>query len=330
MTILPTFPTGALKSNFDMQPAIEIKNIKKYYKYGVRGLLVKALDGVSFDVGEGEVFGLVGPNGAGKSTTIKILLGLLRANSGECRIFGKPVSNDTKRLVGYLPENPKITTASGKAVQCYVSGTEGAVHSCYFLMPDEDVTISVSFTIEDAPFDDVTTADWFCDEVLTACKAGIMSGTGERTFSPNAATDRGMLVTMLWRMAGSPEPASAAAFIDVAEGEYYAKAVGWASENGIVEGYEDGTFRPASPITREQFAAILYRYAKHSGADVSKTAELTKFSDAGSVGSWAIEAMKWAVASGIIGGAEGNLISPQGNATRAQTAVMLVRYSGLN
>ncbi len=89
-----------------MQPAIEIKNIKKYYKYGVRGLLVKALDGVSFDVGEGEVFGLVGPNGAGKSTTIKILLGLLRANSGECRIFGKPVSKDTKRLVGYLPENP--------------------------------------------------------------------------------------------------------------------------------------------------------------------------------------------------------------------------------
>ncbi len=231
---------------------------------------------------------------------------------------------------GYLPENPKITTASGKAVQCYVSGTEGAVHSYYFLMPDEDVTISVSFTIEDAPFDDVTTADWFCDEVLTACKAGIMSGTGERTFSPNTATDRGMLVTMLWRMAGSPELASAAAFIDVAEGEYYAKAVGWASENGIVEGYEDGTFRPASPITREQFAAILYRYAKHSGADVSKTAELTKFSDAGSVGSWAIEAMKWAVARGIIGGAEGNLISPQGNATRAQTAVMLVRYSGLN
>lgn len=86
--------------------AIEIKNLKKYYRYGIRGIGVRALDGVSFDVAEGEVFGLVGPNGAGKSTTIKILLGLLRQNSGECKIFGNPTSRATKREVGYLPENP--------------------------------------------------------------------------------------------------------------------------------------------------------------------------------------------------------------------------------
>ncbi|MBQ6533940.1 MAG: ABC transporter ATP-binding protein [Opitutales bacterium] len=86
--------------------AIEIKNIKKYYRYGIRGVAIRALDGVSFSVGEGEVFGLIGPNGAGKSTAIKILLGLTKPNSGECRVFGEPLSTATKRLVGYLPETP--------------------------------------------------------------------------------------------------------------------------------------------------------------------------------------------------------------------------------
>ena len=89
-----------------MNAAIEISNLKKYYKYGIRGIAVKALDGISMSIGEGEVFGLIGPNGAGKSTTIKIILGLLRPNSGECRIFGKPVSKDAKKHIGYLPENP--------------------------------------------------------------------------------------------------------------------------------------------------------------------------------------------------------------------------------
>lgn len=89
-----------------MDNIIEIKNLKKYYRYGIRGIGIRALDGISFSVGDGEVFGMIGPNGAGKSTTIKILLGLIKQNSGECLIFGKPLSNETKRNIGYLPENP--------------------------------------------------------------------------------------------------------------------------------------------------------------------------------------------------------------------------------
>lgn len=99
-----------------MNKIIEIENLKKYYRYGIRGVAIKALDGISMSVAEGEVFGLIGPNGAGKSTTIKILLGLLRQNSGECKIFGKHVSKDTKKEIGYLPENPYFYK--------YLTGTE--------------------------------------------------------------------------------------------------------------------------------------------------------------------------------------------------------------
>ena len=104
--ILLTNLTRALKSDFDMDNIIEIKNLKKYYRYGIRGYVIRALDDISFSVGEGEVFGMIGPNGAGKSTTIKILLGLIKQNAGECLIFGKPLSNETKKQIGYLPENP--------------------------------------------------------------------------------------------------------------------------------------------------------------------------------------------------------------------------------
>lgn len=222
----------------------------------------------------------------------------------------------------YTPENPKISTASGDAVQCYASGTEDGVYKYYFSMPDDDVTVSVGFT---GPFDDVAASDWFSAEVLRAYSAGLMSGTGERTFSPNVSATRAMLVTILHRLAGEPA-ASDGGFADVGEGAYYASAVAWASTNGIVEGYEDGSFRPDEPITREQLAAVLYRYAVSRGCDVSATGDLSAYADAGSVSSWAADAMRWAVGAGIISGTA-NGLEPQGTATRAQTAAMLVRFT---
>lgn len=224
----------------------------------------------------------------------------------------------------YTPENPKITTASGSAVQCYASGSENGVYKYYFSMPDDAVTVSVSFA---GPFDDVAASDWFSKEVLRACSAGLMTGTGERLFSPNAPATRAMLVTILHRLAGSPE-AEGGGFSDVNESAYYAAAVAWASKNGVVEGYEDGSFRPDQPITREQLAAVLYRYAMSRGVDVTASGDLAAYADAGSVSSWAADAMRWATGAGVLSGTA-NGLEPQGTATRAQAAAMLVRFTDL-
>lgn len=241
--------------------------------------------------------------------------------------FGDNIYFHVSATEGFVPENPKIATASGTAVQCYVADDEDGIYDYYFSMPDEDVTISLSFSFAGAPFDDVLVTDWFCVEVLRACSAGYMNGTGERSFSPNAPADRAMLVTVLWRIAGQPEPKAASSYSDVDASAYYAKAVAWAAENEIVNGYEDGSFRPADALTREQFAAILYRYAVYCGYDISASNSLSAYTDAGKVGSWALDAMKWAVGAGIVTGSGAATLAPQGTATRAQTAVMLVRFT---
>ena len=191
-------------------------------------------------------------------------------------------------------------------------------------MPDDAVTVSVSFA---GPFDDVAASDWFSKEVLRAYSAGLMTGTGERLFSPNAPATRAMLVTILHRLAGSPE-AEGGGFSDVSGSAYYAAAVAWASKNGVVEGYEDGSFRPDQPITREQLAAVLYRYAMSRGVDVTASGDLAAYADAGSVSSWAADAMRWATGAGVLSGTA-NGLEPQGTATRAQAAAMLVRFTDL-
>lgn len=230
-----------------------------------------------------------------------------------------------KPALMYEPANPAISTAAGLAVQCYAAGVEGGAYVYYFSMPDDAVTINVTFTPAEGPFDDVAATDWFCDEVLAAYEAGMMTGTGERTFSPGAPATRAMLVTILYRLAGEPA-AEGGGFTDVSASAYYASAVAWASQNGIVEGFEDGSFQPDAAITREQLAAVLYRYATWKGADTSASGELTDFADAASVSSWAQAAMKWAVGAGILSGSAAGL-EPQGTATRAQAAAMLVRFT---
>ena len=176
-------------------------------------------------------------------------------------------------------------------------------------------------------FLDVSRTDWFYYDVCYVCENGLMNGTSRNRFSPYGTATRGMLVTILYRMENEPRCFGSAAFSDVKPGAYYEKAVVWASQNNIVSGYTDGTFRPDAPVTREQLASILYRYTLYRGQDVSagETTSLTGYGDAQAVSSYALPAMRWACGTGILQGANGKL-NPSGLATRAQLAAMLHRY----
>lgn len=175
------------------------------------------------------------------------------------------------------------------------------------------------------PFTDVKETDWFYEAVQYVYENGMMSGTGNTTFSPDTTTTRGMIVTILHRMEGIPTIAGET-FTDVADGQYYSNAVAWASANGIVSGYGNGKFGPNDPITREQMAAILYRYAQYKGYDVSQSADLSKYTDAEQVSNYANTAIAWANAEGLINGVTLTTLVPQGNATRAQVATILMRF----
>ena len=177
------------------------------------------------------------------------------------------------------------------------------------------------------PFLDVGTNDWFYNDVAYVWENGLMSGTAADRFSPNASTTRAMLVTVLYRMDGSAISSGNAPFTDVPAGSWYADAVSWAAENGIVTGYSASRFAPNEPVTREQVAAILYRYAMLCDRDLSPAASLMAFADHTSVSGYAREALSWAVGSGLIGGSNGRL-NPSGTATRAEIAAILHRFLG--
>lgn len=176
------------------------------------------------------------------------------------------------------------------------------------------------------PFADVTDGAWYADAVQYVYENGLMSGTSAAQFSPDMTTTRAMIVTILYRLEDSPA-ASAPGFADVAAGAYYADAVAWAGANGIVAGISETEFAPDAPITREQLAVILYRYAQYKGLEAVDLAEhLSGYSDADMVSSYAVQAMNWAVGQGLISGTGANLLQPQGSATRAQAAVILMQF----
>ena len=179
------------------------------------------------------------------------------------------------------------------------------------------------------PFTDVKETDWFYDAVGYVYENGMMSGTGSNQFSPNMTTTRGMIVTILYRLEGSPA-VSSASFDDVAAGEFYANGVYWAAANGVVSGYGKDLFGPNDPITREQMAAILYRYAQYKEYDTTVIGDVSSFADSASVNSYAIEPMNWAVGTGLLSGVGSNMLNPAGNATRAQVATILTRFCDLN
>ena len=181
---------------------------------------------------------------------------------------------------------------------------------------------------EDAglPFTDVASGSWYYDSVAYVYEQGLMGGTGEGRFSPDLTTSRAMIVTILYRLEGSPAVSGGASFADVTAGQWYSDGVAWASANGIVTGYSNGSFGPDDTITREQMAAILYRYARYKGYALSAQAALDGYADAAQVSAYAADAMKWAVGSGLITGTSGTTLSPAGSATRAQAAVILARF----
>ena len=227
---------------------------------------------------------------------------------------------------GYALGTLTVTDRFGDAVKV----TEQANGTYTFTMPDGQVTVKATFveTEEPAPaepFPDVDENDWFYDEVVYVYENGLMNGVENNQFAPNTATNRAMLATILYRLAGEPAVSGDLPFTDVAAGTWYTDAVLWAAQNGIVNGLGENTFAPMNTLTREQLVTMLYRYAEAEGYDVSAAADLSGYPDAGKVQTYAQEAMSWAVAEGIVEGMDGNL-NPAGSATRAQIATILMRF----
>lgn len=208
-----------------------------------------------------------------------------------------------------------ITDQNGKAIEVSSVGK----HTYTFNLADKPVIESRW----ENPFIDVKENDWFYDAVRYCYENGLMNGTTEITFSPALPTSRAMIVSILWRLEGSPDTGSVT-FADVSADQYYADAVAWAASEGIVSGYDEKTFAPDDAVTREQMAAILYRYGNYKGWDMSEDVSLDGFSDAYAVSGYAQPAIYWAASHGIISGMEDNLLAPQSDATRAQVASILM------
>ena len=223
---------------------------------------------------------------------------------------------------GYQVGTVAVTDRFGEAVAV----TEQAGGTYTFTMPNGQVTVTVTFEQAPLPFPDVTEGDWFYDAVRCAYENGLMDGVGDSLFAPNSQTTRAQLVTILYRLAGEPEPGGDSGFSDVAAGTWYTDAVAWAAQNGIVNGVSDTEFAPGDNITREQLAVILYRYAAYQGYDVSQRADLSGFGDAESISGYAQEALSWAHAQGLVLGFEDGSLRPQGTASRAQIAAVLMRF----
>ena len=226
---------------------------------------------------------------------------------------------------GYQVGTVSVTDRFGQAVA--VDQHDDGTYT--FVMPDGQVMVEVTFLqgeAPDLPFSDVTESDWFYDAVTYAYENGLMDGVGMGLFAPNSETTRAQLVTILHRLAGQPAPSGDSGFSDVETGTWYTDAVAWAAQNGIVNGVSDTQFVPGDDITREQLAVILYRYATYQGYDVSQRADLSGFVDAGTISTYAQEALSWANAQGLVLGFEDDSLRPQGTATRAQIAAVLMRF----
>lgn len=251
----------------------------------------------------------------------------------------------------YPLENPALQTALGNFAKSHYLGVqdkkpvyilsdsnENGAKTAVSVLNDMQVELSRIFIVkgrtEDGdiqkafvkfPYSDIGESAWYAESVQKVLDLELMTGMNKTTFGPDEKLSRAQLATILWRMAGSPEVSYKEVFPDVADGEFYTKAVLWANEKAIIGGYENGSFGPADNITREQIVTMLYRYARAMDIDVSEKTEL-HFTDVGSVSSWALEPMKWAVSAGIMKGTADQLLNPVGNAVRAEAAALLSRF----
>lgn len=292
-----------------------------------------------FGNGETETFSYTKPSSGGSSggsssgkTTYKVTTSAVN-NGG---VNASPSSAEKGATItitlspdkGYKLDKLTVTDGSGKTVSTVKKSD--TVYT--FTMPASAVKVGVSYvkateTPSETKFNDVSANDWFASAVDYVTGKGMMNGTADNTFSPKANTTRGMVVTVLYRLENQPST-SAASFTDVASGAYYANAVAWANANGIVSGYGSGKFGPNDKVTREQLAAILYRYAQYKKYDVSvgEDTNILSYNDAQSISSYAIPAIQWACGAGVVTGKSGSKLDPKGNATRAEVAAMLMRF----
>ena len=244
---------------------------------------------------------------------------------------GDTVTLTTKPAEGYLVDTLTVTSDASAPGTVSVKDMGEGIYT--FSMPAGNVTVSGTMVPEEAtpewppfPFDDVSEDDWYYDSVYYVYAYGLMNGTAEATFSPENATTRGMLVTILYRMEGSPQGGGWSPFTDVDPELYYAQPIAWAAWNGIVKGITETTFSPDAPVTRQQMAAILYRYAAWKKWDVSQQGNLFQFTDWEQIQEYARTPLAWASAAGLIQGKENNILDPAGTATRAQVATILQRF----
>lgn len=269
------------------------------------------------------------------------------AEHGDVRIRpSRPSRGDTVTITvtpdrGYVLDRLTVVDKDGDRLDLrQVTGKDqdDGTEVYTFTMPRGEVEVRAVFALEEEetpdvpgniwdplPFTDVEESAWYWEAVAYAYHNGLMNGTGPQRFSPEAITTRGMIVTILYRLEGSPA-ASLSRFRDVVEGQYYSSAVAWAAANGVVEGYSDGRFGPDDPITREQMAVILSRYAQYKRYNTGARVSLSTYGDAAQVSPYALEAMQWARAEGLITGTDANLLLPGGNATRVQIAAILMRF----
>lgn len=208
--------------------------------------------------------------------------------------------------------------------------TENRDGTYSFTMPSGTANVYVRFSGSGLPFADVPSGSWYYDDIAYVYDAGLMTGLTATAFGPNLSTTRGMIVTILWRMENEPAAKHGCPFADVRRGSYYEQAIAWASENGIVTGFDASTFAPDRAITREQLAAILFRFAAYRGMDaVTLRENLSSFQDQAAISAYAVSALNWAVGEGLMQGT-GDKLEPTGSATRAQVAAMLRRFMQRN
>ncbi len=240
---------------------------------------------------------------------------------------GSTITLTVKPNEGYALDTLTITDKNGKEI----TYTEQSDTQYTFRMPASAVTVKATFTAGEVPaqlpFNDVAAADWFYDAVKYAYDGELMDGTSSITFAPLMTTNRAMVVTILWRLEGSPVVNYAMNFGDVGSGVWYTEAVRWAASEEIVKGYSDTVFAPDDTVTREQLATILYRYAQYKGYDVSAKGDLTTFTDGAKTSSWAAEAMEWAVGANLLSGKGGGVLDPTGTATRSEVAQIFMNFA---
>lgn len=287
-------------------------------------------------------------SGGGSSHSYDGYITIINPKNGDVSVSDTWADEDQKITLTITPDKgyevDKIEIVDDEGDKIDAKKVEDEDDKYTFRMANCDVTVTVTFkeegtTTEDTDkedgkdeettelnFTDVKESDWFYKGVAYVVDKGIMSGVSENQFDPSGKLTRAMLVQMLYNMESRPACDAENAFIDVPVGQWYTDAVIWANDAKIVSGMGDGLFAPNMEITREQMVAMLYNYAKYKGYDVTTSADLSKFADSASVSTWAQPAMQWAVAEGYISGMGDNQLAPQGTATRAEIASVIMRF----